>query len=153
MSKSRFVRPDLVTLAISNGDSLLVKKRLTWGEERASFERMCRAGTTDVLPLETGMGLVTSYLIDWTLTDEEGKKVEIRGKSIDELSTILDLLDPDDFREIKLAIQGHDERMQTQRAAEKNGQAGESDAAPISPLRSAVAGGSNGSATSTAMIT
>ena len=44
MARSRFVRPDVTVLHISEGDTLTVKRRLNAGEHRAMFARMYLAG-------------------------------------------------------------------------------------------------------------
>ncbi len=110
MSKtSRFVRPETVRLPISNEDELIIRRRLTNGEQRGMFARMYEAGVTPlrVNALQTGAALIIAYLIDWTLVDETGAKVEIKGLSADDLNAILDALEPESFTEIKEAIERH----------------------------------------------
>jgi hypothetical protein len=106
---SRFVRPETVTLPISNGDSIVVKKRLTNGERRAMFARMYHNGVAPLRidTLQTGLALVLAYLLDWSLTDENGSKVPIAGLSGEDLAAVVDSLGPDDFSEIKDAIEAH----------------------------------------------
>lgn len=41
---SRFVRPDMVTLKLSGGDTVVVRKRLNTGETREAFARMYQTG-------------------------------------------------------------------------------------------------------------
>jgi hypothetical protein len=142
--RSRFVRPHTVVLDLSDGDSIIVKERLTWGERRAAFGRMWNEKTEKINPLETGMGLVTAYLVDWNLCDDDGKPIDIRGKTIQEVTDILDAFEGEDFKEIKDAISAHEDRMDALRAAEKNDQGGESSAAAISSSPSAAAGASSG---------
>lgn len=147
MGVSRFVRPDTAILKLSNGDTLTVKKRLTSGEQRAAYARMylpAADGTLKVNPLATGLALIVAYLIDWSFTDDAGVIVPIRGLSMDELASVLDSLDHDSFTEIRDAIQAHDNAMDAERQALKNGKAGESGAAAISPSPSAVVGASSG---------
>lgn len=119
---SRFVRPETATLTISNSDTLTVKRRLSSGEQRAAFARMYLAGvdgTLKVNPLQTGVALITAYLVDWSLTDDDGHRVEIRGASIEELTAILDGLDPDSFTEIKDAVERHEAAMSAERLEKK----------------------------------
>lgn len=106
---SRFVRPETVTLPLSGGDTITVRKRLTNGERRAMFARMYKAGVTplQVDTLQTGLAVVVSYLLDWTLTDDGGARVRIDGLTPDELAFIVDGLDWDSFVEIKDAIEAH----------------------------------------------
>jgi hypothetical protein len=123
MGGSRFVRPDTAILKISKGDTLTVKRRLSHGEQRASFARMYLAGadgTLKVNPFNIGMALVTAYLLDWSLTDDDGRPVPIRGVSAEELAFALDQLSPEDFAEIRTAIETHVAAMDAERAAEQH---------------------------------
>lgn len=145
---SWFVRPETVTLPLSEGQWILVKKRLNAGEQRATFARMYLAGvdgTLKVNPLQTGLAQITAYLLDWSLTDDEGKPVVIRDTSVESLTAILNNLAPARFKEINTAIDQHVEAMETDRTAEKNAQAGETSAPKISPSPSDVTGALSGS--------
>ena len=119
---SRFVRPDVVTIKISQGDTLTVKRRLTSGERRASFARMYLAGADGRLkvnPLATGMALITAYLVDWSLVDDDGKLVVIRDQPVEAVTAALDALDQESFTEIKEAIEAHERDMNVEREAER----------------------------------
>lgn len=119
---SRFVQPETTWLTLSNGDRLLVKKRLNAGEQRAAHARMYVAGIngeTRVNPLQVGLAMTTAYLLDWTLTDNEGKAVEIRGMSPEDIGRVLDSLSPEDFGEINDAVAKHEQAMQAEREAQK----------------------------------
>ncbi len=147
---SRFVRPDTTVLKISDGDTLTVKRRLTSGEQRACYARMYLAGVDGQLrvnPMETGLALVTAYLVDWSLTDDADTRVEIRGASIDELTSILNNLDHESFVEIKQAIEAHEVAMVVERTEEKKRMAGATNGLAISPSRSGPDGASNTSET------
>lgn len=132
----RFIRPETTTLKISNGETLTVKKRLTSGEQRAAFARMYLAGVDGqmkVNPLTVGIAIITAYLVDWTLTDDTGASVQIRGLSVDDLTAILDNLSQEAFAEIRKAIEQHEAAMAAERDQEKNAQAGERPLSEISP--------------------
>lgn len=108
---SRFVRPETVTIPISRGDTLTVRKRLNAGERRAAYARMYiqgEDGRLRVNALHTGIALVVAYLLDWSLVDDDGRRVEIRALSAEDLTRMLDALDPESFQEIKEAIEAHD---------------------------------------------
>ena len=114
---SRFVRPETVTLALSEGDTLVVRATLTNGEQRALFSRLYRRGPSTLEapagPLlvntdQIGLALVTGYLLDWSLRDDEGKPVRIDGLTVAELERVLDSLTPDSFTEIHEAVAAHD---------------------------------------------
>lgn len=146
---SRFVRPDTCTLTISNGDWLLVRRQLTAGETRAQFARMYQAGVDGTLqlnPMATGLAVITAYLIDWSLTDDDGHTVPIRGLGPTDLEAILDTLDQDSFREINRAIDVHAADMHAARAdAKKKTNFGAIGSSPISPSPDAATGDTNGS--------
>lgn len=111
---SRFVRPDIKVLKISNGDTLTVRCLLTSGEERARFARMSLAGVDGALQvnrLQIGLATITAYLLDWSLTDDDGKPVVIKDVSLEELTATLDALDVDSFTEIREAIETHEATM------------------------------------------
>jgi hypothetical protein len=146
---SRFVAPDTTTLKISHGDTLLVKRRLNTGEHRDAMAKMSRE-THDgerlrANPFEVGITTVLAYLVDWSLTDEDGALVEIRGLARDEVRVILDQLDPDDFEEIKEAIDQHVAVQTAAREAEKNGQGGATGSPAISPSLVGATGATSGS--------
>lgn len=147
---SRFVRPQTTKLPLSNGDTITIKSRLSSGERRAAFSRLYLADTDGKLrvnPLQSGLAMMTEYLVDWTFTDDDGAPVPIRGLSIAELESVLDTLDSESFAEIKGAIEAHEARMAEARAEEKKTQAGARGDDPTLPSPSDVAGASTGSAT------
>jgi hypothetical protein len=133
---SRFVRPDTDTLTLANGDTLTVKRRLTHGERAAAMARIT------ALQSGAGMALVTAYLLDWHLAEDD---VPIRGVPVDELASVLDTLSPEDFAEILDAIETHIAAKTAERTAEKNETAGETTPAATSPSPSAAVGVLTGS--------
>jgi hypothetical protein len=121
---SRFVRPETRTLTLENGDTLIVRARLTAGETRAQYARMYAHtpdGSLRRNPLLTGVGLIVAYLLDWNLQDDNGQVVQIRDLSPDDLTAVIDSLDMQSFEEIKTAIETHESAMLAEReAAKKN---------------------------------
>ena len=147
---SRFVRPQTTVVPLSNGDTITIKTRLSSGEQRAAFSRLYLAsadGKLRVNPLQSGLAMMTEYLVDWNLKDDDGEPVPIRGLSVADLEGVLNTLDNDSFAEIKRAIEGHERRMAEARAEEKKTQAGGSGDDPTSPSPSVAAGELIGSAT------
>lgn len=118
---SRMRKPETVRVAISRGDSLVLKKYLTAGEHRAIFRRMMSNGATParVDPLLVGVSRAAGYLVDWTITDDDDRPIEIRGLEPDAIMSVLDALELDDFREIVDAIEAHEAAMDRARADEK----------------------------------
>ena len=135
---SRFVRPETTRLEISQGDWLLVKQRLSAGEQRQVFARMMKPFRPAVLdspkdqalggrgpsdhpvleidPIQASLSTALAYLLDWSLVDDEGKPVVIRGQPLDVVTAALDALDLESFTEITQAIQAHEARMAAERA-------------------------------------
>jgi len=144
---SRVDRPDDSTLPISDGDWLLVKKRLNAGENK----RMIKRGSVQTADgwrmdsIEAGTAKVLAYLIDWSLKGLDGKVIPIRGQADQAVEAALDAISPDTYTEILRAIEAHEIAMDAERAAEKNGRDGEKGSPAISPSPSAAAGASSGS--------
>jgi len=123
---SHFVRPEtrVLPLVLDDGshETITVRRRLNAGEQRAMFHRMYIAGVDGKLrvnPLGTAMATVTAFLLDWTLCDDDGARVEIAGLSPDELTSHLDALDPETFVAIRDAIDAHAEGEERARRDEK----------------------------------
>jgi len=147
MGESRVVRPEYKRVEISNGDWLLLKKRLNHGEQQEAFARKYTSdgiGSRVNLRL-VGMDRVLAFLVDWSLVGLDEQVIDIRGKSADEIEAALNSIDPDSFTEIKRAVEAHERAMDAERVASKNGKDGEIGSAAISPSLSAVAGVSSGS--------
>jgi len=76
-----FVRPEVVRLDLPEGQWLDVKKYLTRGE----FSEVIAAMAGEVSPAGwrrpnvemSGLAMVMAYLVDWSLDDANGKRVQI----------------------------------------------------------------------------
>lgn len=119
---SRTVQPETRTIPISNGDWILVKRRLNAGEHRA----MVRRGDADRYAF--GLAEITTYLVDWSL-----QGLPIRDKAIPDIAAAVDAIDPETYTEILRAIEKHIDEMKAERDAEKNAQAGERTSSGTSP--------------------
>jgi len=140
---SRFVRPETVKLDLSNGDWILIKKRLSSGEQRDAFSRAYVQGEDGkfvVHPGRIGLSMVSAYLIDWSLTDTSGEQVVIRGESTAIVEQMLNGLGTEDFDEIRIAIDAHEQRMVAEREAQKKTRSGVTASSAISALPSDAAG-------------
>jgi hypothetical protein len=118
---SRFVQPETATLTLENGDRLIVKKQLTCGESREASRRYLKLidGALRVDPLEVGPATVLAYLVDWTLTDDDGAPVSLRGLSLDDRQAVIDTLDMESFAEIRRAIETHEAAVLAAQAEKK----------------------------------
>ena len=144
---SRFVRPETTKLELSDGDWLLVKRRLTAGEQRAAYARMYITGldgSRKVDPLQSGLGLITAYLVDWSLLGLDEKPCVIRDQPVEVVESALNALDVESFGEIRQAIQDHEARMIEEREREKNAPDGGMKSSAISPSPVVAAGGMSG---------
>lgn len=153
---SRVVRPETKKLNLSDGDWLLVKKRLNHGEQQAAFARRY---VSDVLGNRVnlklvGMETVTAYLLDWSLTDLDDQVIPIRGRPLEDVEAALNSFDPTTFAEIRDAIEAHEKAVALALAEQKKTiPAGESESSPTSLLPAPVAGPSTSSDPSTLTTT
>jgi len=141
---SRFVLPETEIITLANGDTLTVWSRLNAGQANRRYARMYTTasdGTRIVDLLEVGRATVIAYLVDWCLADDD---IPIRGVSPDEMAAVLDNLHPDDFIEIRDAIDAHEKRQREARDAEKKSRTGESKSSPISTSPGVATGAMNG---------
>lgn len=141
---SRVVPPETTRLQISNGDWLLVKKRLNSGENK----RMVKRGTVlgvEVDLVEAGTAKVLAYLLDWSLKDLAGQVIPIFGPSAIPLESAIDSIDPESYTEILRAIEAHETAMQAERAAQKKIPSGETTSSPPSTSPSPAASPTTGS--------
>jgi hypothetical protein len=109
---SRVVRPETKILHISQGDWLLVKKRLNHGEQRAAFTRTIKAmdmgSGLQLDPSQLGVTKVVAYLLDWSLVDLDGKSIVIRDQPFDVVASALNSLESESVVEILAAITAHE---------------------------------------------
>lgn len=142
----RLVKPEAVRLDLSQGDWLLVRRRLSAGEERRMFARMRNDGATpDKLnPFMVAPARTLAYLLDWSMTDFNDLPINIRGETDDMVLSALDQLDPDTAREINKAVQDHEDREDALRAAEKKTPSGETSSSVTSPSPASMAGAMSG---------
>jgi len=122
LAPSRLVTPSTARLPLSNGDFLIVKQRLNAGETLDLFERagpdhdLTQPGAIQKIPAtKVGMAIVTAYLLDWSLTDQDGAVIPIHGVSPAEKEAALRLLDFDSLIEIMNAITAHDAAMRQEK--------------------------------------
>jgi hypothetical protein len=94
---------------------------------------------TKLDPEKVGLTKVVEYVVGWSLLGMDGRPEPVSESAIDGL-------DVDTYREIADAVDVHDAACEAARVARKNGQAGETASAAISPLPGAAAGASSGSA-------
>lgn len=130
MARNRFVGVESDTLQLSDGDWVLVRRRLNTGESREMLARTYQntpGGPGLQLDIkQVGLSRVVAYVIDWSFVDALGNKVPYSEQA-------LSGLEPESFKEILDAVDAHVEQQEKAREARKNAPAGENTSSPISP--------------------
>jgi hypothetical protein len=143
-----FIHPtnNRVTLPLPDGNWIVVKQRLTHGEQQAMFERGSRLVGHELSadPLKIPMAIVTAYLIDWSYLDFDQRPYVITGKSPAELEDTLNHIDHAVFVEIKEAVEAHVATVAAARAALKKTPTGDAASEVTSPSLVGAAGATNG---------
>ncbi len=142
---NRFVRPDEITIPLTHGDTITIRRELTHGERTEQYRRACVLRDDRLVrdPLLGPVALITTYLVDWTIQGEGDRKVPIKDLSADELADILNQLQDEAFDEILQAILAHEAAL----ARERSRPEALPPSAAISTSPVAAGGGTNGSAT------
>lgn len=160
-----FPAPESQTITLFGDIFIVLKKRLTVGEERRARKRMYipnyTTGQLLVDPTMSGLTTVLAYLLDWNIT-RGGQRVEIRDLALAaekddakvlELQQIVEQLDPSTYESIEIAVKKHEAEQDAARAAAKKSQGGGTSGASTSSSPSGPAGVSNTSEGSTATTT
>lgn len=145
---SRVVVPESDIVQISNGDWLLVKRRLNHGEYQELLARKYIAESSGVVRVnlhKAGWEKIAIYLLDWSLVNGKGEKLAISGQSPDAIDQALDILDPESVDEIGRAIDTYVAAREAERAASKKILDGATGSSAISPSLSGAAGVMSGS--------
>lgn len=131
---------------MSDGEWIGLKHRLNAGETRAAFTRMCKQGIEPLTidPMQVGLATMNAYLVEWSLTDDDGHIVEIPRDDPDALDALLGLLEPERFDEIRIAVLKHEADQDAIRAQKKTPPAGAMASPEISPSLVGVGGGTSG---------
>jgi hypothetical protein len=160
---SRFVKPAEVRIPISQGDYLIVKEKLNAGEQMEVFARLVRKGPDDeggtarpvriekdgikaemeLDPLQAGLSTILAYLVDWSLTDDDGRIVSIRHQPPEVVTAALHNLEFEDYQEILEAVQAHEAKVKAARQ-EKKRSTGSPASDRTSPSLVGAIGGTNG---------
>ena len=137
------VRPDEVRLPLPGDHYVIVKAELNYGETIAMFAQMRRT-EGDVDPLKVGAALVAAYLLDWSLTDNDGRILPVREQPPEVVAATLAHLPYDEGQDVVTAIRAHDDAITAAREEKKTRRAGPSASAPGSRSLVAVTGGMSG---------
>lgn len=126
MARCPIVRPDVKRLDLTDGDFLDVKKRLNTGEYRSMVTKQYQtSGDRMSINLDQmGLSKVIAYVVGWSFVDLSGAPLPVNEQTIK-------ASDPDVFREVLEAVEGHEAAMDAEREQEKNAKAGMSLSAAI----------------------
>jgi hypothetical protein len=125
MGASWFVQPEIVRLPLSDGQFLDVKRELTFGEYRKIQTDMMAGALVQGEPIKldprkVGITRLLAYIVDWSLSDGEGRPTPISESAIEQLQA-------DRAREIVDAVTAHEEtqdRARRERLANPTGASG-----------------------------
>jgi len=129
----RVRKPATDRLELTEGDYLVVKRDLSAGEYRDMIRASTRPVTVTHLgtpgleldPIAAGFAMVVAYLLDWSFTDAEGRKMVIADQPVAVLKTALDHIDSDAYMEVQKAIQEHQAARTKALAEEKKTRSGQ----------------------------
>lgn len=104
MGRNRFETPDLVRLALSDGDWIEVRRKLSAGEFRrmhaTPFTKLADGGGLSVNLAVLGLARTKAYLVDWSFRDANDKPVRCTSEAIEALTQ-------SDLDEIEKALDAH----------------------------------------------
>lgn len=113
----RFQRTNTDRLALSNGDWIDVRHRLSGAERRkmsaSAFSTMKSTGAAPEIGVDfavLGLSRTKAYVIDWSFVDENDKRVPVSDAAID-------ALDEETLDEIEKALDAHCERVDAESKA------------------------------------
>lgn len=130
------VIPRTVILPLDYGWTVTVWDELTHGQYTTMRSRMFTEGDAGTLrpdPTRYFDGLVVAYLVDWTLTDAQDQRIDIRGLKPDALQEAFGNLRQFAALEVQRAIEAHHERVTAAIADLKKTAAGAPPSATTSP--------------------
>jgi hypothetical protein len=123
------IKPESVTLPLSRGDYLVVKKRLNAGERQKMFELSAKAfiagEKVELEPAKIAFVKPAMYLLDWSYSGLDGQPLEIAGKPVEYILTVLQSFGVEVVDEISGAINAHENEEDAAWELAKNERAGE----------------------------
>lgn len=124
----RFAKPQVVRLPLSDGDWIDVKRRLNTGESQEMFSRMSPSVSPGKdLTFDSRVALtakVLAYLVGWSFIDEGVPVLMSPEMPAEKRLQVINALYPEDFQEVREAIDAHEEAILKEVEAEKNAKAG-----------------------------
>lgn len=122
LAQSPIVTPRTIRLQLSGDRWVDVRERLNHGEHTALSNALHERDSDGELhynALKWNDAMVLAFLVDWNLTDDNGRVIPIRGATREELAATIANFDEDDFQELREAIQTHVTALSAARAEKK----------------------------------
>ena len=114
----RFVQPQVMRLDLSDGDWLDVRRELTVGEQRQAMARAVKSMRADgrIEPdlANVGKAEIGAYIVDWSFTDANDKRVPYSETALDNLTTPA-------YNEIEIAVRAHIAAIEAERGKSPTG--------------------------------
>lgn len=104
------VIPREVTLPLASGRTVTVWAELNHGQYIAMLSRMFTEATNGEMRrdlIATTDATVIAYLIDWTLTDPQGQRIQVRGLAPAAVQDVLNNLRQSVAQDVKRTIEAH----------------------------------------------
>ena len=136
------VMPQTVVLPLAYGWTVTVWDELTHGQYNDLRSRIWTESDTGAMARNVEQffdGLVIAYLVDWTLTDAQGARIEIRGLKPAALQDAFRNLRQFAALEVQRAIEAHHERVAAAIADLKKTASTDAPSATTSPYAGAPA--------------
>lgn len=111
MGRNRLVQPDIVRLALSDGDFLDIKRELNFGEQRHMLASQMKLVNGEyVRDLEKiGIALILAHVVGWSFVDAEGRPIPYAEATVASL-------EPETVSEMLAALNAHLEAEEARRA-------------------------------------
>ena len=92
LKRARFVAPTATSIALSDGDWIRVKSELTYGEAQRVNDAVMKRTGDDGDPFTIDLAVyqierILSWVLEWSFTDEAGKRVPVSRATIEALDT------------------------------------------------------------------
>ena len=127
---SPFVVPDVVRIDLEHGQWIDVKRELTYGETEDMYASMRKQFGPNEIPLldppRIGRARMSAYIVAWSFADANGKPVPVGDSAFADLR-------PSVAREIREALEQHEEDIQRTQDVEKKDLDGVNVSGPTSP--------------------
>jgi len=139
---SDIVTPRELTLPLADGRTVTVWAELNHGQYIAMLSRMYTEAKDGALRrdvIKTTDATVIAYLIDWTLTDPQGDRLEVRGLAPDAVQDVLNNLRQPVAQDVKRVIEAHHAQLEAAGEALKKTDITDASSGTPSPSASAAA--------------